>query len=144
MRKPIETDEEREAHRARILERYKQMASGITDVLRATLQTIPALDREILEPLLDRWMMAGREALRQGPQGYIDDSRVLGSRWGFSVQDIEASVIVFHGEADPMVPVAAGRWLARQIPDCRAIFYPDEGHHALLRHWKEALLALTE
>ena len=41
---------------------------------------------------------------------------------------IQAPTVVIHGEADPLVPVAAGRELAQLIAGARADFIPGMGH----------------
>ena len=41
---------------------------------------------------------------------------------------ITAATLVIHGEADPLVPVAAGRDTARRIPGARLLTVPGMGH----------------
>ena len=41
---------------------------------------------------------------------------------------IAAPTLVMHGEADALIPVSAGRWLAQTIPGARLITYPGVGH----------------
>ena len=55
------------------------------------------------------------------------------------IHDVE--VYLWHGELDPIVPVAAARALAAAIPGCHAMFYPDESH-TLNGHMREILTAL--
>jgi pimeloyl-ACP methyl ester carboxylesterase len=44
------------------------------------------------------------------------------------VQNLRLPTFVIHGEDDPLVPVAAGRELARLIPGAKADFIPGMGH----------------
>ena len=44
------------------------------------------------------------------------------------VQNLRAPTLVLHGEADPLVPVAAGRELARLIPGAKSDFISGMGH----------------
>ncbi len=44
------------------------------------------------------------------------------------VQRIECPVLVVHGEHDPIVPVAAARWLEKLRPDFRYAYFADAGH----------------
>ena len=44
------------------------------------------------------------------------------------VQNLRLPTQVIHGEADPLVPVEAGRQLARLIPGAKADFIPGMGH----------------
>ena len=50
-------------------------------------------------------------------------------------------VYLWHGEQDEMCPVAMGRYVAESIPDCRATFYPHDGHLSLLMNRYEEILA---
>ena len=68
------------------------------------------------------------EAFRQGSRGAAWELALLSRPWGFRLRDIDMDVHLWHGEADVNVPPAMGRYLARAIPNCRARFYPSEGH----------------
>ncbi|HLW03774.1 MAG TPA: alpha/beta fold hydrolase [Ktedonobacterales bacterium] len=41
---------------------------------------------------------------------------------------IHVPTLVVHGDVDPLVPVANGKYLAAHIPGARLILYPDTGH----------------
>jgi len=72
-----------------------------------------------------------REALRPGVDGWIDDDLALTRPWGFDLGEISVPVMVWHGTADPSVPVAHGKWLAPRIPGARAHFEEGEGHYSV-------------
>lgn len=82
------------------------------------------------------------ELYRHGGRGIYDEALVLARRWGFELADIRVPVHIWHGERDGTIPIAMARYLARAIPDSRATFYPDEGHHLLYSRWPEILSAL--
>jgi pimeloyl-ACP methyl ester carboxylesterase len=44
------------------------------------------------------------------------------------VPKIQAPTMVIHGNADPLVPVACGHQLAREIPGARSDFIDGMGH----------------
>jgi pimeloyl-ACP methyl ester carboxylesterase len=44
------------------------------------------------------------------------------------LEQIKAPTLVIHGEIDPLVPAANGRYLAEHIPGARLILYPNTGH----------------
>jgi pimeloyl-ACP methyl ester carboxylesterase len=71
------------------------------------------------------------EALRQGVRAAAADGLLLGQPWRFSLQEIRVPVHLWHGEMDVVVPPAMGRYLAGAIPNCRAKFYPQDGHFSL-------------
>jgi len=104
-----------------------------------------AADQEVLaDPSLRALMIANSSELyRKGGRGLYDEALALARRWGFRPAEIRAPVQLWHGARDETVPVSMARYLARTIPDCRAIIYPDEGHHVLYRRWPEILTALA-
>jgi pimeloyl-ACP methyl ester carboxylesterase len=71
------------------------------------------------------------EALRCGTQGAASDGLLYARRWDFDLHQICAPVYLWHGEQDVILPVAMGRYLAANIPDCRATFCPEDGHFSL-------------
>ena len=83
------------------------------------------------------------EAFRQGHRGAALDVVLLGRRWGFDLQDVVVPVMLWQGEADVLVPPAMGRHVAARLPDCRARFFPGEGHLLVIDHMAEILKALA-
>jgi pimeloyl-ACP methyl ester carboxylesterase len=85
-------------------------------------------DEELIQVLSASFQEAFRSSLR-GPATDV----VLYSRpWGFALKDIYTTVHLWHGEKDRIVPSEMGRYIARSIPNCRATFYPDEGHFSII------------
>jgi pimeloyl-ACP methyl ester carboxylesterase len=70
-----------------------------------------------------------REAFRNGGRGVADELLLLMRPWTVRLEEIQVPVRLWHGEADGIVPVAMGRYLARSIPNCRAEFIPGGGHY---------------
>jgi len=52
--------------------------------------------------------------------------------WGFHLQDIPIEVHLWHGEMDKIVPPQMGRYIAKTIPNCHGVFYPNEGHFSII------------
>jgi pimeloyl-ACP methyl ester carboxylesterase len=79
---------------------------------------LTAPDRRILRDPAIRRLLTGTyaEALRQGPEGWIDDVLAFRESWGFSLKAIEVPVLLWHGADDVFSPVAHTHWLASQIP----------------------------
>lgn len=73
-----------------------------------------------------------KEAFVQGIEGVCDDGFLVITPWGFDLQDIPENVKIYlwHGELDTVVPVSIGRELADALPNCKAVFYPNEGHYS--------------
>jgi pimeloyl-ACP methyl ester carboxylesterase len=84
------------------------------------------------------------EALRSGIDGVDQDAALYAHPWGFQLQDMTAEVHLWHGELDINVLVSVGRYVADAIPNCRAKFFPDEGHFSIARnHIREILNVLV-
>ena len=71
------------------------------------------------------------------------DVVLLGRPWGFRLDEIQTEVHLWQGEADVLVPPAMGRHLAAQLPDCRATFFPGEGHLLFVDHMAEIVQVFT-
>ncbi|MFN8449233.1 MAG: alpha/beta hydrolase [Anaerolineae bacterium] len=85
-----------------------------------------------------------RTALKPGGAGAALDLSNLWRKLEFRLEDIRVPVFLWHGEADNLAPVTSGRYLAAHIPNCRATFYPGEGHTGpLLNHSSEIMDTLA-
>lgn len=98
------------------------MATLLPDVDRA------ALTGEFAEDMAARF----REAVRIDVAGWLDDDLAFMRPWGFSLDEISVPVMIWHGSADLMVPLAHGQWLASQIPGASAHLEEGEGHLSML------------
>ena len=81
-----------------------------------------------------------REAMRVGLSGAVRDAVLYSRAWGLHLTEITVPVNLWHGEKDRIVPPAMGRWLAANIPGCRARFYPEEGHFSLITSKMDPIL----
>jgi pimeloyl-ACP methyl ester carboxylesterase len=84
-----------------------------------------------------------RPAIAQGPGGAIDDDLAAVSPWGFDPSDIGVPVLLVHGDADRVVPVGHGRWLADAIPGAELWERPADGHITVLDAATDALAWLA-
>jgi pimeloyl-ACP methyl ester carboxylesterase len=106
----------------------------------------PEPDRTLLQraEIRDGFTACFVEACRFGSRGPVWDVALLGGPWGFEPSALDAEVLLWHGERDRNVPVAHGRYLAAEIPGCRATFYPDDAHlSTFVNHRREILTALA-
>ena len=79
------------------------------------------------------------EAFRQGHQGAALDVVLLGRPWGFELEKVAVPVLLWQGESDRPRASSMGRHQAERIPDCRARFFPGEGHLLVVDHMAEIL-----
>lgn len=107
-------------------------------------KTLPPPDREIaLRPgMRDLLIDDMREAYRQGSRGAALENSLYARDWGFDLRDIRMRVHLWQGEDDRNVPPGHGRYQAAAIPDCRAHFYPGEGHLLVVDRMEEIVGAL--
>jgi pimeloyl-ACP methyl ester carboxylesterase len=82
------------------------------------------------------------ETFRHGVQGIAWELGLLSQPWGFNVEEIQVPVHLWHGEADAIVPVEMGRYLAEHIPNCQPRFIPGAGHLWILEGYEEVLRSL--
>jgi pimeloyl-ACP methyl ester carboxylesterase len=116
----------------RIYERVRALASPADRAI---------LDRpEVAECLI----AAMKEAFRQGGRGPADELLLLARPWTFPPEEIRVPVRLWYGEADAIVPVAMGRYLASTIPGCRAEFIPGAGHYLVFDRIGPFLDAMVE
>jgi pimeloyl-ACP methyl ester carboxylesterase len=84
------------------------------------------------------------EAVRQGTRGLAEELRLLFVRsWGLRPEDVRREVHLWYGEADALVPVETGRYLAAALPLAHLTLCPGEGHLLYVPHWAEILRALS-
>ena len=103
-------------------------------MLDSHIHSLPRCDQVVLTLPDIRETLASsfRDSVRQGGAGGAQELKILCDSWGFDLAEIRTAVALWHGELDPIVPVSMGRQLARQIPGCRASFFPKESHYSLL------------
>lgn len=85
-----------------------------------------------------------REGFRSGNWGWHDDMRSQVRDWGFDTDAIPIPVHVWHGEEDPIVAIAHGRWLAQHVGPGPHHLLANEGHASIMvNHLDEIFDELT-
>jgi pimeloyl-ACP methyl ester carboxylesterase len=125
-------------------QRYR-LARDPAALLREQAETGPPADRRSLRAVADSERESHQRAFRQGLWGPLRETTLLRRGWGFRLEGVTRPVLLWHGRADPVVPVARAERVAERLPDCAATFYDDDGHHSVLvDHDDEILRALAE
>ncbi|MET7750824.1 alpha/beta hydrolase [Micromonospora sp. NPDC005367] len=83
------------------------------------------------------------EALRHGPEGWIDDVLAVHRSWGFDLGAIRLPVRLWHGEQDRFSPVSHSRWLAARIPTAEVQVQPGAAHFGAVEILPQTLAWLT-
>ena len=120
------------------------VASTPTEIAQILQTILSPVDRDVVSGALAEHIVGGMHAgLSPGPEGWIEDDLAFVARWGFSVEDIRAPVLLMQGEQDLMVPGDHGRWLAQRIAGVDARLLPEDGHLTLTqRRMPEILIWL--
>jgi pimeloyl-ACP methyl ester carboxylesterase len=110
-------------------------------LFRAVMRTFPAADRTVLTEWgpPDLALSFVREALRQGTEGCVQDYRIFGDPWGFSLEEIRVPVQIWEGAEDRTGPPGYRAFLQRHIARATVTVVPDEGHLSLLPHQARAI-----
>jgi len=107
--------------------------------LAGVLHDAPAADRAIMQD--PAWQRMSREnnaeALRQGAEGWTDESMALHGQWDFDPAEIRASVTWWHGDDDMNAPISAARRAAGGLRTAVIRTWHGEGHFASLLHERE-------
>jgi pimeloyl-ACP methyl ester carboxylesterase len=117
-----------------------------TAILSMITRTPVLPDRRVLErPEVGQAVLASiRESIREGPRGILHELSLYTQDWDFRPEEIALTVDLWHGEADPIVPVTHARALMKRLPQVRPVILPGEGHFSLpINHMGSILLALT-
>ena len=81
------------------------------------------------EPEFRKFVLAiSREALRGGAAGVVRDSAIQARDWGFGLEEIQASVHLWHGDSDEIVPLHHSRHAAETIPNATLTVFEGVGH----------------
>lgn len=114
--------------------------------MQGVLHDAPPADRAIMES--PTWQRLSREnlaeSLRQGAEGWADESLALEKSWDFDPRDVKATVTWWHSEDDKNAPLSAARRLASQLQSLDMHIWHGEGHFASLVHDKEIVAELIE
>lgn len=143
------------------LDWFAGMHAGGERELRAALTGAAALEAELAASEFDPAMFTDGDfralesdwawlngvashGLDAGPGGMVDDDLALVADWGVDLAAVRAPVILLHGDADRIAPVAHARWLADRVPGAELVIRPGDGHISVLRGAGDALTRLRE
>jgi pimeloyl-ACP methyl ester carboxylesterase len=137
-----------------MLGRFSPMVVGflLPHLIRSSL---PTMDKQVQKgqspsPSIDPTTYAiivadQREAIDAGGGGIKFDMKNLWRNWNLPFHDIHTKVLLWHGDSDDLAPTALARYVATQLPNAEAVFYPGEDHTGpLTQHREEILRALKQ
>jgi len=69
-----------------------------------------------------------REAIHTGGRGIALDMSSFWRPWGFSLEELSAPIIWWHGLEDDLAPTSLARQTIDMLPNCQAIYLEGAGH----------------
>jgi pimeloyl-ACP methyl ester carboxylesterase len=112
--------------------------------MAGVLSDAPPEDRAIMAD--PAWQSISRvntgEALRQGAQGWADESMALHRGWDFDLETVRPTVTWWHGDDDMNAPLSAAKRAAARLPQVDVRVFHHEGHFASLTHETEIVREL--
>ncbi len=88
-------------------------------------------DRRCLddETFKNNFVASVREAFHSSAEGAGWEARLLGTSWGFELEDLQFDrIVLWHGRQDVNCPVAMAEKAAKAIPGARLEAFDGEGH----------------
>ncbi|KAF2670784.1 alpha/beta-hydrolase [Microthyrium microscopicum] len=108
----------------------------------------PQADKDCMEQVLKDDVLFGayigssKEALRLGSRGAAWEFYLLGSEWGFRLEDLEASrLTIWHGDVDVNVPVGMPDKAFELLPEAEYRRMKGEGHMSLIVKHRDSILS---
>jgi pimeloyl-ACP methyl ester carboxylesterase len=112
--------------------------------MQGVLGDAPETDRAIMSD--PTWQRLSREnvaeTLRQGAEGWADESLAMHRKWDFDPSEVETSVTWWHGDDDKNAPISAARRVVAELQRVDLRVWHHEGHFASLTHDKEIVQEL--
>ena len=112
--------------------------------MMGVLADAPETDRKIMSD--PEWQKMSREnlaeTLKQGAEGWADESLAMHGKWDFDPADINASVTWWHGDDDMNAPLSAARRVVAQLWKVDLRIWHGEGHFASQTHDPEIVREL--
>jgi len=115
-------------------------AEGMAGVLKDA----PESDRKLMaNPAWERIERENlAETLKQGAEGWADESLAMHGRWDFDPGLIKTTVTWWHAADDKNAPLSAARRVVAKIPKVALHVWQNEGHFASLTHDREIVAEL--
>lgn len=85
-----------------------------------------------------------QEALRQGYHGVAQDLALYTGSWNFNPEEVLTYTHIWHGVADPVVPVAHAHALVSRLPHVHHHILPEEGHYSVPLNHMDAIFRLLQ
>jgi pimeloyl-ACP methyl ester carboxylesterase len=112
--------------------------------LEGVLRDAPEKDRAVMaDPAWQKVSHADTaEALKQGAEGWTDESLALHHDWDFDLGQVQTTVTWWHGDDDKNAPLSAARRAASKLRQVDLRVWKSEGHFAPTIYQREVMQEL--
>ena len=112
--------------------------------MQGVLSDAPPSDRALMSD--PAWQRMSREniaeTLRQGAEGWTDESLAMHGEWDFDPSEVQTPVTWWHGDDDKNAPLSAARRVVAKLRKVDLRTWHNEGHFVSLTHDKEIVQEL--
>ena len=107
---------------------------------------LPSVDRELFREADVGQVVrdAFAEANRNGPNGLVEDWRLMATSSGLKYTRVECPVRLWHGDSDGTVPLHHAQYVASLIPNAQLEVFPGVGHLHTAARWRYFIDAAHE
>lgn len=107
------------------------------------LLALQRMDAEVLRDseAFEACFESSRQAWRASVEGVIADAEIYAQPWGFSLEEIEVPVRLWHGTKDRTFSFRLAEELAARLRDCELRIVENAGHYSLPIRNMERILA---
>jgi pimeloyl-ACP methyl ester carboxylesterase len=126
---------------ATLNEHAGQVRNNSQGLLNALWPELVGSDKQVVGDIALRQKIAQThaEALHESADGWIDDVIALSRPWGFTLSDITAPALLWHGGEDKFSPASHTRWLYKQISTSELDLRPSIAHFGAVEILPEIL-----
>ncbi|HKW07522.1 MAG TPA: alpha/beta hydrolase [Candidatus Dormibacteraeota bacterium] len=107
--------------------------------MQGVLSDAPPADRAVMAD--PAWQKMSREniaeTLKQGAEGWTDESYAMHGEWDFDPADVKTSVTWWHSDDDKNAPLSAARRVVAKLRNVDLRVWHGEGHFASVTHERE-------
>ncbi|OLN94162.1 Proline iminopeptidase 3 [Colletotrichum chlorophyti] len=93
--------------------------------------------------VVGRMVTASRQVYAQGFDGVSHDGHLVGTEFGFRIEDIRSDLPVrlWYGRDDTFVPLKHGKEIAKRLGDNAHLRVDDDTHASIFFRWRKEVLA---
>ncbi|WP_432459710.1 MULTISPECIES: alpha/beta fold hydrolase [unclassified Agarivorans] len=94
--------------------------------------------------LMNNFLLAFREAMRQGPTAFSHELTLLSQDWSIDFSALETPISMWHGSQDQHVPAQLARLLCNALPNTKLYELKPHGHLLIYHCWDKILKHIKE